>query len=447
MYYIENMPSQIDIGFTGELMFRKVEIDMSAWMADMPEGVPSIVHIRPEETTEDAYIVATTFENNILTWEITNADLGSVEGVGTAQIWLEEEANESVVKRGKSILVATMIHQAINNASEEVPAVQAAFMEQMTALKVATVNAAETAKNVSSHAPKIDEGTGNWLVWDQYLGQYVDTGLSSRGQIGAKSFTFVLDDVENVSGAYLHTTTLSAVTATMKPIALEVGTPSVFGDFITVTCDTGAIALSCPSVSGSSTVRVIVEETAQSPYEMFLTSEEYATLIGKIGTLANLETETKTDVVAAINELVDRGIDPTAIIDDTAGDGDTNKVWSADKLTDTVSSLNESISAKYTKPSGGIPSTDLADSYIEAEEENLLRSEMPGTSTTVTKDSNGRPTSIVHTANSETIRTDTFVWSTGSVTETRTLANGKYLTITTNLDTLAQTISEVQEVA
>ena len=139
------MPSQIDIGFTGELMFRKVEIDMSAWMADMPEGVPSIVHIRPEETTEDAYIVATTFENNILTWEITNADLGSVEGVGTAQIWLEEEANESVVKRGKSILVATMIHQAINDASEEVPAVQAAFMEQMTALKVATVNAAETA--------------------------------------------------------------------------------------------------------------------------------------------------------------------------------------------------------------------------------------------------------------------------------------------------------------
>lgn len=80
-------------------------------------------------------------------------------------------------------------------------------------------------------------------------------------------------------------------------------------------------------------------------------------------------------------------------------------------------------------------------------EENLLRSEMPGTSTTVTMDSNGNPTSIVHTANSETVRTDSFVWSTNSVVETRTLASGKYITITTNLETLAQTISAVQEVA
>ena len=80
-------------------------------------------------------------------------------------------------------------------------------------------------------------------------------------------------------------------------------------------------------------------------------------------------------------------------------------------------------------------------------EENLLRSEMPGTSTTVTMDSNGNPVSIVHTANSETVRTDSFVWGTGSVVETRTLANGKYITITTDLDTLAQTISAVQEVA
>lgn len=80
-------------------------------------------------------------------------------------------------------------------------------------------------------------------------------------------------------------------------------------------------------------------------------------------------------------------------------------------------------------------------------EENLLRSEMPGTSTTVTMDSNGNPVSIVHTANSETVRTDSFVWSTNSVVETRTLASGKYITITTNLETLAQTISAVQEVA
>ena len=88
--------------------------------------------------------------------------------------------------------------------------------------------------------------------------------------------------------------------------------------------------------------------------------------------------------------------------------------------------------------------TEIVNGTIE---ENLLRSELPGTSSTVTMDSNGNPVSIVHTANSETVRTDSFVWGTGSVVETRTLANGKYITITTDLDTLTQTISAVQEVA
>ena len=120
--------------------------------------------------------------------------------------------------------------------------------------------------------------------------------------------------------------------------------------------------------------------------------------------------------------------DPTELIDDTAGAGDTDKVWSADK-------------------SASVNSTTMSALNALEVDENLLRSEMPGTSTTVTMDSNGNPTSIVHTANSATVRTDSFVWGTGIVTETRTLANGKYITITTNLETLAQTISDVQEVA
>ena len=79
-------------------------------------------------------------------------------------------------------------------------------------------------------------------------------------------------------------------------------------------------------------------------------------------------------------------------------------------------------------------------------EEILLRDELPGTTTTVTMDGNGNPTSIVHSANGNTVRTDSFVWSENSVVETRT-ASSKYITITTNLQTLAQTISDIGEVA
>lgn len=88
--------------------------------------------------------------------------------------------------------------------------------------------------------------------------------------------------------------------------------------------------------------------------------------------------------------------------------------------------------------------TEINSSTIE---ENLLRSELPGTAVAVTFDSNDNPSTITHSKNNVTIRTDVFTWGTDSVTEVRTLATGKKITIVTNLVTLAQMISDVEEVA
>lgn len=193
VYNIANMPSTIDIGFVGEKRFRKVEIDMSKWLEEMPDGVPSIVHIRPGETKADAYIAVTTLEDNILTWQIMDSDLGASEGTGMAQIWLEEEANSSIYKRGKSILVATQIHGSINEASSTVPSSQTAFLEQVTSLKTQAVNAktaAEAAQAAAetalTHAPYIDDTTHTWMVWDATTGAYVDTEVDAGGIKGDK---------------------------------------------------------------------------------------------------------------------------------------------------------------------------------------------------------------------------------------------------------------------
>lgn len=78
--------------------------------------------------------------------------------------------------------------------------------------------------------------------------------------------------------------------------------------------------------------------------------------------------------------------------------------------------------------------------------ENLLNSDIPGTTQTIVFDGNGNPASIIHTANNTTVRTDTFVWGAGTVMETRTLSD-KYVTLTTDLTTLETTISEILEVA
>lgn len=68
-----------------------------------------------------------------------------------------------------------------------------------------------------------------------------------------------------------------------------------------------------------------------------------------------------------------------------------------------------------------------------------------GTVQTVNFDANGTPSSIVHTANGEAVRTDSFTWADNTVTEKRELADGSYITFVTNLTTLVTTISEIQE--
>lgn len=154
MYEINHMPREIEIGFIGETNFRPIEINMSEWMKKAPGGVPSIVCIRPQETEEDAYIAATTIdENNILKWTPTEADLGTHEGYGEIQIWLEKEVNGTVQKRGKSVRVKTRVNYAIASASAQVPAGQQGWMDQMTALKDIVVDAAAGIEgNVQSAA-------------------------------------------------------------------------------------------------------------------------------------------------------------------------------------------------------------------------------------------------------------------------------------------------------
>lgn len=71
--------------------------------------------------------------------------------------------------------------------------------------------------------------------------------------------------------------------------------------------------------------------------------------------------------------------------------------------------------------------------------------DIPGTVQTVNFGSDGKPSSIVHTKNGAAVRTDTFVWGTNTVTETRTLADGSFITFVTDLTTLVTTISEIQE--
>ena len=144
-----------------------------------------------------------------------------------------------------------------------------------------------------------------------------------------------------------------------------------------------------------------------------------ANKVGKVATFY-------VDGVAVAQISDGQDADPTVLIDDTSTA--QNRTWSAKKLDEENRALK----------------TEIVNGTIE---ENLLRSELPGTAVAVTFDSNDNPSTITHSKNGTTIRTDVFTWGTDTVTEVRTLATGKKITITTDLVTLAQKISDVEEVA
>ena len=162
MYYIDKLPNVIEIGRVGEKNFREVQIDMSAWLEELPDGVPSIVVIRPGDSPDDAYIAATTFDSPILTWVVSESDTGTTEGTGSIQIWLEEMDTETqtVDKRGKSTIVAVRIDESIDNPSDDIPAPETSWVEQVTAIGVQVTydkNAAQSAKAAAETAQEAAE--------------------------------------------------------------------------------------------------------------------------------------------------------------------------------------------------------------------------------------------------------------------------------------------------
>ena len=273
MYKIERMPHSLEIGYVGEKNFRPVEIDMTAWMEKMPEGVPSIVCIRPGETKDDAYIAVTTFEDNILTWVPSDADLGVMEGEGMIQVWLEEEENSSVTKRGKSIEVITKVKDSVSNPSADTPAPQTSFLEQMTELKTASVNAktaAETAQGKAEDAQEDAEDAAE------------DAEAYAKGTRDGSAVTSEDPAYHNNAKYYAEQAGTSATSAGTS--ATNAGTAKENAEAYAVGTRNGT-----PVTSGDPAYHNNAKYYAEQ-------------------------------------------VDPTSIIDDTAGEGQTGKTWSADKL-------------------------------------------------------------------------------------------------------------------
>jgi hypothetical protein len=87
---------------------------------------------------------------------------------------------------------------------------------------------------------------------------------------------------------------------------------------------------------------------------------------------------------------------------------------------------------------------ELQGKMADVDNRVLLMDEIPGTVQTITRDSAGNVTGIVHSVNGQPYRTDAYTKTATTVTETRTLEDGRGIVIETNLETKVTTITEVE---
>lgn len=125
-----------------------------------------------------------------------------------------------------------------------------------------------------------------------------------------KPLTVTLDPVTSANGSYSHATQDERITEDMKAISIEVGTPECFYAPIEVTTGAGTVTLTCADAHGNSTVSVTFIKTSPvtggADYPPAVTSTEFDILADRIGSLTNLDTDVKTDLVAAVNNTCEQ---------------------------------------------------------------------------------------------------------------------------------------------
>ena len=186
-----------------------------------------------------------------------------------------------------------------------------------------------------------------------------------------------------------------------------------------------------------------------------------------IGNLANLPTADKSNLVNSIISLKDEfaAMVGTPLTANTAADMvDTTKiyVYTGSESGYTAGHWYYYDGAQWVD--GGVYNSGTADNQMSTSStnpvqnkvvtayindfkddvdihRNLLSDGIFGTTQTYSIGKDGSVTQILYKSNNTTIRTDTFVYSTNSITETRTLSTGDVLVITYNLDTLEITMT------
>ena len=167
MIEVKSFCGQISIGKQGENLARKVYFDEpELWKETFGEGVCELLHQRSGDSSP--YPIKLEAENGRLCWKITASDTAMV---GDGKCELRYVVDDVIVK---SKIWTTTVLPTLGDNVVEAPEPQKAWVDEV-------LGAAEEVKSATTHQPIIAEN-GNWLVWNAETKDYIDSGISAKGE-------------------------------------------------------------------------------------------------------------------------------------------------------------------------------------------------------------------------------------------------------------------------
>lgn len=337
--------SVIPIGFEDENLHTQVRIDCKKLFEEYPNALPSLAVVNPHGT---AYPAIVTKDGDYVVWDVTASDT-AVEGTGEIQLTFVtgEEVSKSYV--GK-----VHVMKSIRGSGTAPDPIQ----NWITIANVVLDSVAHAMES-ALHAPIIDDN-GYWNVWDVDGEEYVPTEYKAEGTDGLDGVGITSIEKTGTSGL-VDTYTVTFTNGTSMTFTVTNGEDGTDGISPTATVTkSGKIAtITITDKNGTTSVQLHDGEDAD-PTELI---DDTSTGAGKTWSAQKLDAE-KQSLLTEINSMstatatdVGKALSPKTVsngkvtewkfvsagggggggggadIDDTAGAGDTDKAWSANKLT------------------------------------------------------------------------------------------------------------------
>lgn len=180
-YDVSALPPLIYVAIQTEDGVGVVDFDISKWLEQWPNLTCHVLPTRPGETYN--YPALCVQEGPVLRWIVKLSDT-ALAGTGTVKIL-------GLADGIRKLSSYTYTHiEETTDPTDEVPDAARPWVDEV-------LDAARRAEEAVEKMPRIDEESGNWLLWDPTTESFVDSGVAAqgpRGEKGDKGDAFTYED-------------------------------------------------------------------------------------------------------------------------------------------------------------------------------------------------------------------------------------------------------------